>query len=188
MQIHYKSITHERTEDAPFVGALISATDCAFKCKGCFNRHVKKLPTLTATAEDIIKEVLSNPFNEGIILGGLEWSLQPLEMLTLCQVAQRNKLKVMIYTGCELYEFFEKIGECAQNKYGTPMDNTMSIKILTGSSLLNYSLPNPYYIKTGRYVKEQRSDDYQMFGVKLASTNQIIYYIHTEEQPEGGEI
>lgn len=181
MQIHYKSIVHERSEDAPFIGALISATDCSFKCKGCFNRHVKKLPTLVSDEKTIISEVLSNPFNEGIILSGLEWSEQAMEMLTLCQEAQRNNLKVMIYTGYDLYDFFAKVGEAAQEKYTTPADNNLSIKILTGSSLLNYVMPNSYYIKTGKYVKDKKVDNYEMFGVKLASSNQFIYLIDNSE-------
>ena len=39
--INYKTIVNERTEDAPFIGALISAIDCKFNCKKCFNQDIK---------------------------------------------------------------------------------------------------------------------------------------------------
>ena len=104
MIIRYKKIEHERLEDAPFVGALISAIDCKFGCEGCFNQQVKDLPTLQASEQDIIKEVKNNPFNKGIILAGLEWTLQFDEAVALAIEAHKQGLQTMLYTGCSLKE------------------------------------------------------------------------------------
>lgn len=101
MKIHYKLIEHERTQDAPFVGALISATRCNYNCKNCFNQEVKKYKTQVKEAEEIIAEIKANPFNEGIIFGGLEWGLQTAEMKELAYLAKKAGLLVMVYTGAE---------------------------------------------------------------------------------------
>lgn len=99
MKIRIKGIVHERVEDAPFIGALISAIDCNLNCKGCFNQHIKELETIEMDSEEILNKVLENPFNEGIILAGLEWSLQEEELRELVSLARKKGLKVMIYSG-----------------------------------------------------------------------------------------
>lgn len=101
MEVRYKLMEHERVEDAPFVGCLISAISCKRKCKGCFNQHLKDLPTIKREAEDIIKEVAENPFDEGIILAGLEWRHQEQEAIELAYWAWVYGLKTMLYTGYE---------------------------------------------------------------------------------------
>jgi pyruvate-formate lyase-activating enzyme len=99
MIIRYKMMEHERFEDAPFIGCLISAIDCHINCKNCFNQHLKTYPTLTKDSKSIIEEIKSNPFENGIILGGLEWTEQPEEMLDLIESALNENLKVILYTG-----------------------------------------------------------------------------------------
>lgn len=103
MKIRYKTIEHERVEDAPFIGALISAIDCKFNCKNCFNQPLKKLQTLIKEDVEIINEIKSNPFNKGIILAGLEWTLQLSEAIALANKAHENNLLVMLYTGNVLF-------------------------------------------------------------------------------------
>ena len=152
MQVKYKSIEHERTQDAPFVGAMVSAVGCPFNCPGCFNQHLKDMPTLYSTAEGIIAEIKKNPFNEGIILGGLEWSTYPVELYNLVRTASRNGLKVMIYTGMTEKEFDQKVGVV----------------------LLGAFINDDFYIKFGEYAVEQEPIDKVEFGVNLASSNQYI--------------
>ncbi len=103
--IRHKGIFHERTEDAPFTGALISACGCRIGCKNCFNEHIKAVETRIQSPESILDEVEMNIFNDGIILAGLEWSLQPKELITLTKEAIRRNLKVMIYTGYDKKNF-----------------------------------------------------------------------------------
>lgn len=145
-KINYKLIEHERTEDAPFIGALISACGCNFNCVNCFNQAVKQLPTLTSCAASIIEEIKTNPFNKGIIFGGLEWTLQEKELLILAKLAKINGLKTMLYTGKNFVDI--------ENLYKTKLFD---------------------YIKCGPYKEELKSNTHYEYGVKLASSNQHIY-------------
>lgn len=147
MFIRYKVIEHERTEDAPFVGALISAIGCNIGCKNCFNQHLKTAPTLYATAEELIEMVKVNPFNEGIIMAGLEWSDQPEELVELVQKSLDQGLNVMIYTGYSLDVFMSRVP---------------ALETVRGT----------IYLKHGAYVPQLEST--QMYGVQLASSNQRI--------------
>lgn len=99
MDINYKLIVNERLGDAPFVGALISACDCKFGCAGCFNQHIKNYQTITKSPADIISEIKNDPFNEGIIFAGLEWTLQIDEAIELADLARKEGLKTMLYSG-----------------------------------------------------------------------------------------
>lgn len=184
MEIRIKSITHERTEDAPFIGALVSAIDCKFGCKGCINNHVKKQPTVRLEASEIIRQVLSNPFNKGIILGGLEWSLQPIEMVELAKLASEAGLQVMIYTGCNLNEFYRRIGiavaeSTGQSEYvqAVAIGDAADMFDVIGRMALDNCVPEDYYIKTGMYDKTLKVSDNRPFGVQLATSNQKIYKI-----------
>lgn len=147
LKVRYKFIEHERFEDAPFVGAIICAVDCKFNCKDCFNQDIKDTTTLTKPYKEIINEVKNNIFNEGIILAGLEWSLQPEELRLLVNEALNNDLRVIIYTGMDR-EQFDRIFVDFKNL--------------------------PIYVKYGRYDERYKIDDYYCLGVKLATSNQYI--------------
>lgn len=142
-----KAIIHERTEDAPFIGALVCANDCNFNCKNCFNQHLKESTSIEITKEEIINQIKNNIFNNGIILAGLEWTFQPKDMEALILYSLKNNLKVMLYTGMEQHKFKEHFNHI-------------------------YNLP--IYIKFGRYEDDNKSDIHYSYGVKLASKNQKI--------------
>lgn len=148
--VHYRGIFSERTEDAPFIGALIVAEKCSNNCQGCFNQHLKNSTVYSKLASDIIEEVKSNPFNDGIILGGLEWSENPEDTKVLIRLARAVELQIMLYTGLAEEELYTRIPKDALHNC---------------------------YVKFGRYDKTKLSDNYTSFGVKLASTNQYIKYI-----------
>lgn len=148
--VKHRGIIHERAEDAPFMGALIIATSCRKNCQGCFNQHLKNSKVYANTAYEIIEEVKANPFNEGIILGGLEWSEDPESTIALVRCAKEFNLHVMIYTGLTEHQFFSVV----------PMREV-----------------HKCYIKFGEYDATKLSDTYENFGVKLASTNQHITFI-----------
>ena len=148
--VSYKGIIHERTEDAPFMGALIIATSCNNRCQDCFNQHLKDAKTHLRYADEVIAEVKQNPFNDGIILGGLEWSEQPDDAIALISCATAAGLEVMVYTGLTEELFYSRIpAEYLHN----------------------------CYVKFGKYDNKHLSDNYKSFGVKLASTNQYIVHI-----------
>ena len=148
--VSYKGIIHERAEDAPFMGALIIAASCNNGCRGCFNQHLKNAKTYMRYADEVIKEVKQNPFNDGIILGGLEWSEQPDDMIALISCAAAAGLEVMVYTGLTEEYFYRRV----------------PIRYLHNC-----------YIKFGKYDAKCLSDSYESFGVKLASTNQYIVHL-----------
>jgi organic radical activating enzyme len=147
MKIRYKLLEHERFEDAPFVGCLISAINCHINCKGCFNQHLKEYPTLTKDAIEIIREIKNNPFNNGIVLAGLEWTEQPEEMQELIGIALDNGLKVMLYTGLSEQIFHERF----------PDIQDLDI-----------------FIKYGNYQEQNKTDQNYQYGIYLASSNQYI--------------
>ena len=148
--VRYKGIIHERTEDAPFMGALIIGVSCRNNCRNCFNQHLKDKPTYVKFADEIIKEVKQNPFNDGIILAGLEWSEQPDDAITLIDCALRENLQVILYTGLTEQELFSRI----------PKEYLVGI-----------------YVKFGAYDEKKLSNTYYSEGVKLASTNQYIKFM-----------
>lgn len=147
MTIRIKGIWHERTEDAPFIGALISSVDCNYNCKNCFNQHIKDCPTIITTTDKILDEVQGNPFNTGIILAGLEWTLQPSELEDLIIKSIERNLSVILYTGMNETDF----------KATFPI-------------IYN----QPIYFKFGRYDEHLSTDNYVSCGVRLASSNQYI--------------
>lgn len=156
MLIKHKGITHERMADAPFTGALICANNCTIGCKGCFNQYLKEEKAQENFVGDIIKIVKSNAFNDGIILAGLEWSLQSNQMMALTRAALAHGLSVMIYTGYNQKEFIRRVPE-----------------VLT--------LKGQVYIKYGAYDERKLVNDNIQYGVKLASSNQCLEKINTFE-------
>ena len=152
MQIRYKSIKHERIEDAPFVGALVCSIDCNIGCKGCFNDSLKNEKIKCKTEHEILDEIQQDPFNEGLILAGLEWSLQANELIALTSEALNRNMPVIIYTGYSIDSFIVRVPEI-RNLYGE------------------------LYIKHGAFDETQLSDNHFTYGVKLASLNQKIELI-----------
>lgn len=178
MIIRIKKIDEERLEDAPFVGALVSGVSCHNTCKNCFNRGLKKSATVLVDGESLVKNVKKNKLHEGIIFGGLEWSEQIEELLEVCRLASGAGLKIMIYTGLSLTDFYSKIGEYASKKYDYRLDKETTIYI--GMALLDFYIKTDLYIKYGAYDKNMKTDDYYVFGVKLASSNQGIICLKEE--------
>jgi hypothetical protein len=160
LKIRYKTIEEERIQDAPFVGALISAIDCSFNCKKCFNQPLKNLPTIEEYPDEIIKNIKKNKFNKGIILAGLEWSQQLNEAYVLLCNAKLFGLKTMLYTGFSNLEYFSNF--CNRQFELIPEMNT---------ELFN----NLDYIKCGQYKANLATLNHIEYGVTLASSNQRIY-------------
>lgn len=191
-KIRFKGIQDEITEDAPFVGARISANGCKFNCFGCFNRGLLvSMPEVKLSAEEIIAIVKRNPFNQGIILAGGEWSEQAVDMLEIIEVAVANNLQVMIYTGCVLEQFHARVGKALvkakkMEKMIGAVHGAVDELVYThiGSQALDFLMPTDYYIKCGVYKHDELVDDNIQFGIKLASSNQKIYKISKESEEE----
>jgi hypothetical protein len=151
MDIRYKVIEHQVGNKAPFIGAVISAIGTSIKEKNSPDKHLKKLEDKVATEQEIIAEIKSNPANEGIIFCGLEWSDQPLEMVKLIEVAVKNGLRIMIYTGHDIREFHSKIGKGCSGKLSVQHEliNQGEMYELIGINILNHYIPDDYYIRAG---------------------------------------
>ena len=153
-----------------------------------------RCPTIQKDSVEIIREVRANPFNEGIILAGLEWSLRPLEMITLAEEAVADGLKVMIYTGLTFDAFFDMVGKTCAESTGNAVqidnnivhDSDKGIYTFIGSTVMDYLVGN-YFLKCGVYDANDKATDYTMFGVKLASNNQKIYSFVKLKETENEE-
>ena len=100
-RVDIKGVIQERLQDAPFVGALIIGTTCNQNCVNCFNQHLKNKETLNVNPKFIIDMIQLNPFNEGVIFGGLEWSDQEDDLNIILDeiIKRKSNLKIMLYTG-----------------------------------------------------------------------------------------
>lgn len=150
MLIRYKGIYTDRG-DAPFVGTLISAISCDHGCKGCINDPIKSQDYQEVDSEILIQRVKDDPFQEGIILAGLEWTLQRDEMMHLINLALSSDLKVILYTyhtKSELQELVPELYKC-----------------------------KGVYVKYGEYREDLRVEGYYSYGVRLATSNQYIEII-----------
>ena len=148
MKIKYKLIKNERVEDAPFIGALISAIDCKFNCKNCFNQNLKNAKTQYKQDFEIIKEIKKNYFHKGIILAGLEWTLQINEACALANEAHKCNLQTILFTG-NTFEYMKKMHEDRLKCFD--------------------------YIKCGQFIESLATINHIEYGVKLATSNQHIY-------------
>jgi hypothetical protein len=148
--IEILGIEHNVLNDAPFIGAVIIAKQCFHNCPNCLNEHLKKQKPIKRNAISIIGEVLDNQLNEGVILGGLEWTYDPDGLRDLVYTAIKQNLKVMIYTYMNEDQFKQQFNDI-------------------------YQLP--IWIKFGEYKEELKTYDNVQFGVRLASTNQYIKFL-----------
>lgn len=148
MNIRFLGIDEEVLTDASFIGARLNSIGCGINCPGCFNQALKKKDVLYADAQLIIDMIKSNPLHKGIIFGGLEWSEQPEELIYMVNLAQKEGLNVIIYTGLSKETFLKLIPE------------------LSGSGVL---------LKAGHYIKD--SKQIKSKGVKLTSVNQEVFEI-----------
>jgi len=112
MMIRHKGVEHNVFGDAPFVATRISAIGCSHRCPGCHHESLNESAEVYhESVADIINSVLSNPFDEGIVMGGLEWTEQPEEMMCLISEAKKAGLKVMLYTHWDKDDFIDMFGE-----------------------------------------------------------------------------
>jgi len=147
-KIRFISIEHTVLTDAPFIGARICAIKCSNNCPKCFNQDLNGSTYRVSTTKEIIKEVQAHKLNQGIILGGLEWSEQPEEMLSLIVYGLFVGLKIIIYTHHNIDTFLKKF------------------PYLRGHDIL---------VKCGEYKKDLPQYYDKNYDVVLAYKNQKIY-------------
>lgn len=148
--VMHKGLIHNIVNDAPFIGALLVAPSCSHDCPGCINNHLKNSEAQISDLVDILLDITNDPFDEGIILAGLEWTESPDDMQQLILSALTWGLKVMLYTHMTEDEFKEKFP-------------------------IIYKLP--IWVKFGEYDATKLVDDNIQYGVKLATSNQYIKFL-----------
>jgi hypothetical protein len=105
----------------------------------------------TSDIIEILDSVVNDTFSEGIILGGLEWTEQPDELIYLIDGALERNLKVILYTYLpDQTSLYEKVPE--MRKY----------------------LGTGIYVKFGKYDEKRLVPDNIQYGIPLASSNQYI--------------
>lgn len=154
MRVRHRGIYPDRF-DAPFgLGTLVWARTCTHGCPDCFHQDRFGIPVLVEEAEDIIKRVKQDPFTNGVVLGGFEWTEQYEELIAIIEAARSEELEVILYTHYTIDELSTRYPE-----------------------LLKYK---QMYVKCGEYDNTKLDPLYTSYGVPLASTNQRIYKIGTD--------
>ena len=148
-EVQYRGIRHNVENDAPFIGAVVLAPYCRDHCEGCHNQHLKESPILTDTYNNILDEIEEDSFNNGIILGGLEWTDAPRGMYKLIREAVRRNMNVFLYTYMTEEQFANKFPSLYKK---------------------------PIWIKFGKFDKDKKGHNVQ-HGIKLSTTNQHIKFL-----------
>lgn len=145
--------------DQPYSSMLLIAPNCDFKCKNCQNKHL--FGNVQDISIDILKnEYYSNPFFEGITIGGLEMFLsgdeflqEIIDFIKLCDIK-----KVTLYTRFDINDEFV-------------------IKFLNELKKINI---DELYIKYGEYIENSNKKIIEINNWKiiLASDNQNFIKIN----------
>lgn len=133
----------------PGCRTVIWTQGCSIQCKGCWNTHMWNFePKTLLSVDELLSQILSyKPDIDGITLLGGEPLDQYHEVLQLCQKTQENGLSVMLFTGYEMHEIYQK--------------NMQDILLCTDILI------------TGRYDLTKRTLEHQWIG----STNQEIHFL-----------
>ena len=126
--------------DQPYMSMLLIAPYCNFSCEGCQNRHLAEGKIKDFSIEELIMEYNSNPFYQGITVGGLEifnsgndFIDDILYFIEKCEIEN-----ITIYT-----------------KY--TMDN-FKVKILI-ELIKNISTVKNFYLKTGEFKLREKNEN-----------------------------
>lgn len=111
MQIKFKTVIYGVQEMAPFTGAIL----IGHKWSDAFTTQVieelQALKTVSKSHKYLLDDIKSDPVNQGVIFGGLEWSLQAEELYELIKYSAKIGLQVAFHTSYTLEEFEQRLGE-----------------------------------------------------------------------------
>lgn len=123
--------------DGPGLRFVCFVQGCPHNCPGCHNpgSHDFNRGTVIA-ADEVIKEMLSNPLTDGLTLSGGEPFAQAEDCLTIAQAAHAHGLNVMAYTGWT-YEHLLQDGSEAQKALLAEVDILVDGPFLIAERTLN---------------------------------------------------
>ena len=145
-----KAIIHVDSEAAPFTGAVILTRDCICRCTGCHTNISQAISGFEMSVEEILEEVASNGENQGLTIGGVDWSDDLEEYLDLIEAALEINLEVMLYTHM-LERYFR----------------------VSFPELVDL----PIWVKFGRHDMGEETTSNVQHGVALGSTNQYVKFL-----------
>lgn len=136
---------------------LIIANDWQSEIVGDVIPVIMKIPTEELDHEDIIQRALDRGA-DGVIFGGLDWTLQPVELVELISSAVDNGLKILIMSRLDLEEFDSLIGKSLIGHIGyeklykdtvTMGTEDDDVFMFIGRTILDYVIGEEYYMLCG---------------------------------------
>lgn len=110
-KIRYKAIIHEVSGYAPFTGALIVANDWDSEFSDDTIEKYLEMNTVAHRGQTMIEQVLRNDNNKGVILAGLDWTLQLKDMLEIVDLVSKTRLDLLINVPVDLDTLMLMIGK-----------------------------------------------------------------------------
>lgn len=172
MKIRYKELMHGKEGLAPFKGAFLVANGWDNKYQNDRIKNYLSLKTKVRNSSELISRIRRNEANEGVIFGGLEWGLQPQELLELIEMASNEGLFIMIYSTYTIDEFMDIIGRAVVDieKYTEYFEEEASyfqddsVYQFIGATVIDELIKDRYYMKFGLedsllYVVEKEVED-----------------------------
>lgn len=147
MKIRVAGDLYDSLANGPGVRYVLFTQGCTMGCKGCHNKHTWPLDSGTEMhISEIIDNIASSPFIDGVTVSGGDPMEQPKEVLELCKRIKEefnNKLNIMIYTGRTIEELRAK--DCKYTREILDIadylvdgkfeeDKQENVKVYTGSS------------------------------------------------------
>lgn len=112
MKIRVAGDLYDSLANGPGVRYVLFTQGCTMGCKNCHNKHTWSLDGgIEMDISEIIYNINSSPFINGVTISGGDPMEQPREVLELCKRIKKefnNKLNIMIYTGRTIEELRAK--------------------------------------------------------------------------------
>jgi len=157
MKVKTKGVIIGLSNEVMNSATLVIANDWRLDVMNHTLSEYLSLPTLEIES-DVITQNALDMGSDGIIFGGLDWSLQPLELVELVSSAVDRGLKILIMTVLSLEEFDKLIGTSTIGKVGyeklytdlaTLGTEEEDIYLFIGRTILDYLIEDEYYMLCG---------------------------------------
>lgn len=164
--INVAGILTNSLANGPGLRYVLFVQGCSHHCKGCQNQHTwEPNKGRNMSIEDIIKDIESNPFIDGVTLSGGEPFDQAEEVFKLVKALKDKSYHVMAYTG---YDYNELMGRamCRSEEMQWPSRIIRHLDILVDGKFQenNLDLSKRYcgsknqrilHLKNGKIVEEE---------------------------------
>ena len=105
-------ITTESIVDGEGIRTVVWTQGCIHNCPGCQNPQTHSFDSgFLKDVDELCKEILDVPFQDGITLSGGDPLAQPKECAYIAKFCQENGLNVWCYTGYVMEDLLKKAKE-----------------------------------------------------------------------------